>query len=267
MPTAVSSDLKERIVQWYHEDTYTMQDIATLARVSIGLVSKTIRLHREFGQVVNPFSRRTGRPRTLNDGDLDYLAAILLANPGLYLDELHFKLGSVRNVHVSISVISRALVELQLTRKKITKTAAERDEQLRTIWEADMAQYLDPDVFVALDESAVDNRTVQRSHGRSAAGTPCVQRTTFIRGTRYSILPALTTEGIVALDIFEGSVTKERFLDFFREQVVSKRLRSASDRTVADFIPRRRSSILTPESEASSSSTTVPFITMKTSEL
>ncbi|KAJ6600602.1 hypothetical protein DFH09DRAFT_837082, partial [Mycena vulgaris] len=75
-----------------------MQEIADLARVSIGLVSNTIRLYNEFGQVTNPFSRRTGRPRTLNDGDLDYLAAILLANPSLYLDELQFKLGSVRNV-------------------------------------------------------------------------------------------------------------------------------------------------------------------------
>ncbi|KAJ7104885.1 hypothetical protein C8R44DRAFT_746145 [Mycena epipterygia] len=54
MPTAVSSDLKECIVQWYLEDTYTMQDISTLAHVSIGLVSKTISLHHEFGQVVNP---------------------------------------------------------------------------------------------------------------------------------------------------------------------------------------------------------------------
>ncbi|KAJ7640205.1 hypothetical protein B0H17DRAFT_859592, partial [Mycena rosella] len=36
---------------------------------------------------------------------------------------------------------------------------------------------------------------------------------------RYSIFPALTTEGIVALDIFEGSLTKECFLDFFREQI------------------------------------------------
>ncbi|KAJ6594983.1 hypothetical protein B0H10DRAFT_1661323, partial [Mycena sp. CBHHK59/15] len=71
-----------------------------------------------------------------------------------------------------------------------------------------------------LDESAVDNKTVQRSHGRSIIGTPCIQRATFIRGTRYSVLPTLTTEGIVALDIFEGSVTKEHFLGFLREQVV-----------------------------------------------
>jgi hypothetical protein len=41
---------------------------------------------------------------------------------------------------------------------------------------------------------------------------------------RYSVLPALTTQGIIALDIFEGSVTKDRFLAFIREQVVSHHL-------------------------------------------
>ncbi|TFK62728.1 hypothetical protein BDN72DRAFT_748698, partial [Pluteus cervinus] len=36
---------------------------------------------------------------------------------------------------------------------------------------------------------------------------------------RYSILPALTTEGIVALEIFEGSVTKDRFLTFIQDHI------------------------------------------------
>ena len=42
----------------------------------------------------------------------------------------------------------------------------------------------------------------------------------FLRGIRYSILPALTTDGIIALEIVEGSITKEVFLTFLREQVV-----------------------------------------------
>jgi hypothetical protein len=77
-----------------------------------------------------------------------------------------------------------------------------------------MAQYQDPDVFVALDESAVDVKTLPRHFERSLAGTPCVQRATFFRGTQYSVLPTLTTQGIIALDIFEGSVTKDQFLAF-----------------------------------------------------
>ncbi|KIK81400.1 hypothetical protein PAXRUDRAFT_109593, partial [Paxillus rubicundulus Ve08.2h10] len=35
----------------------------------------------------------------------------------------------------------------------------------------------------------------------------------------YSVLPALDCNGIVALDIFEGSITKERFIYFLCEQV------------------------------------------------
>jgi hypothetical protein len=83
-----------------------------------------------------------------------------------------------------------------------------------------MAQYTDPEMFVFLDESAVDNRTVQRANGWAAAGTPAVERSTFLRGVRHSILPALASHGMLALEIFEGSVNKERFIHFIRENIV-----------------------------------------------
>ncbi|TDL16346.1 hypothetical protein BD410DRAFT_707703, partial [Rickenella mellea] len=39
---------------------------------------------------------------------------------------------------------------------------------------------------------------------------------------RYSVLPALTADGYVGLDIFEGSVTKERFIQFVSGQVAPR---------------------------------------------
>ncbi|PPQ98650.1 hypothetical protein CVT24_004148 [Panaeolus cyanescens] len=105
------------------------------------------------------------------------------------------------------------------TQKSLSKVAAECDQELRDLWEMSMAKYDDLSVFVFLDESAVDNKTVQRSQGWSTAGSPCVWHMTFLRGTRYSILPALTIDRIIALDIFEGSITKEKFLSFLREYV------------------------------------------------
>ena len=77
-----------------------------------------------------------------------------------------------------------------------------------------MAKYLDPDVFVVLDESVVDDKTGHCMYSWSPVGLPCMQRMAFLQGVCYSILPALTTEGVIALDIFEGSVTKEQFLSF-----------------------------------------------------
>ncbi|KAJ7488780.1 hypothetical protein B0H11DRAFT_1674212, partial [Mycena galericulata] len=97
MPAEISIDLKKRIVKWYLEDEHTMEEIVDLAGVSLGLVSKTVNLYLEHGQVNNPSSKRTGRPRTLNDGDRDYIVGILVANPTLYLDEIQSKLQSVRN--------------------------------------------------------------------------------------------------------------------------------------------------------------------------
>jgi hypothetical protein len=119
-----------------------------------------------------------------------------------------------------MATMHRTINKLDVSKKRVSKQAAERDEHLRAVWEGEMAQYDDPDLFVFLDESSVDNKTGQRKEGRSRRGTPCVRRATFICGTRYSILPALTVDGIMAMDIFPGSVDRERFLLFLCEQVV-----------------------------------------------
>jgi len=111
---------------------------------------------------------------------------------------------------------------MNLSQKTVSKVAAERDAEIRATWEGMMAEYTNPDVFVALDESAVDNKTGQRQQGWSPVNTQCVQRMSFLQGVRYSILPALTTDGIIALDIVEGSITKECFLTFLRQHVVSQ---------------------------------------------
>jgi transposase len=198
-----------------------MKEISALASVSIRLVSNIIRFYCQYRQVTNPFGHRFGRPSYLDTDDMIYLQAILQANPSLYLDEIQERLAAVRNVHVSVATICRSLQHLQTTRKNVTKCASQRDEMLRTLWEAQMAEYVDSDVFVFLDESAVDQGTAHRTHGQSLVGTRCVQCMSFICGIRHSILPALTLDGIIALDIFEGSVDKDRFLSFLREQVVS----------------------------------------------
>jgi hypothetical protein len=79
---------------------------------------------------------------------------------------------------------------------------------------------LPADYFVWLDQSSADDHTNQRPHEWPALGRACVRRATFIRGQRFPVLPALTSDGIIALDIFEGSVTKEKFIRFTKEELV-----------------------------------------------
>lgn len=220
MTPAISVDLKQRIVNLYNHEDWSMQEIADTLHVSKGLVSKVIGIHRDYGSVIDPTKQCTGRPPYFNDDDHAFLQQTLAANHTLYLDEIQDRLAKVRNLHVSVATISRALRNEGMSWKGVSKAALERDEELRMLWRLEMVEYSDPELFVFLDESAVDNHTIQRNHGWSQMGIPCVSRGAFLRGTRFSILPALTIDGIIALDIFEGSVNKEKFIGFLKDSVV-----------------------------------------------
>lgn len=80
---------------------------------------------------------------------------------------------------------------------------------------------LDPHMLVFLDESAWNAHTSYRQKGWSQAETHCVEQQCFVQGIRYSLLPALTSDGIIAYNVYEGSVTAEWFLGFLHEYVVS----------------------------------------------
>ena len=88
MTPSLSDDLKLRMVAWYFEEGLTYRDICDRAHCSIGLVSKVIHNFREHGQVTNPFTKRTGRPSMIEEADVEYISALLDANPMLYLDEI-----------------------------------------------------------------------------------------------------------------------------------------------------------------------------------
>ena len=67
----------------------------------------------------------------------------------------------------------------------------------------------DPEMLMFSDEVHKDERTSNRQMRWSYRGARCVQRKCFIRGKRFSILPIITLDGIIAHDIIEGSVTSE----------------------------------------------------------
>jgi hypothetical protein len=136
---------------------------------------------------------------------------LLQANPALYLDELQESLLSVWDVEASIGTISRALQGLALTHKEVAKQVAKQNKMLRATWQVKYGD-IPAKYFIWLDESSVDDKTNQCTSGWAPLRHACVHWATFIQGQRYSVLPALTCDGIIALDIFEGSVNKERFM-------------------------------------------------------
>jgi len=220
MTPPLSDQMRDRIVHWRYTENRSAAEIKDLAGCSLSTVYNVLDCHRRYNQTSNPYARTQGRSRALTMEDLNFLSALIDANPTLYLDEIQERLSDVRDVEVSLPTLSRTLRRLATSQKKIAKTAAERDELLRATWQAAHGS-IPMEYFMFLDESSMDNHTNQRRRGWAGEGRACVRRDTFIRGTRYSVLPALTCDGIIALDIFEGSVTKEHFLNFVCEQIVS----------------------------------------------
>jgi transposase len=211
--------MKQRIVQ-LRQEGLTLREIADHLKVSVGAAHKTLNIHEEYGEYTDPSKKRTGRPQILDDDDECYLKSLLESNPSIYLDEIKQKFEGVCGVSVSMATISRFLRSRDFTWKALARPALEANEKVRTCYQVETSRFTDPDYFVFVDESHVDEKTARRSKGWSLIGVPPVERSTFLRGVRHSILPALTTEGIVALEIFEGSVNKERFIQFLHDDVV-----------------------------------------------
>jgi len=234
MPRATSLDLRWRIVAWKYEDNWTLDQIANAARVSRRTVINILAIHRKHGQPTRPPSslRSPGRPRLLENTDMRYLSSLLAARPTLFIDEIQRRLEETCNLHVSLLTVYRSLQRLAISHKHVSREALERDEELRAIWKGVVGREVDPNVFVWCDESSINNRVVQRNWGWSSIGQACITHELFRRGERLSILPAFSTDGVVAVGIFDGSVTKDRFLYFLREHLAPQLNRYPGPRSI-----------------------------------
>lgn len=74
--------------------------------------------------------------------------------------------------------------------------------------------------LVFVDESASNERNVDRRWGWSIRGDPCRVRQSGKRSKRWSILPAITIDGYLAWEIYQDSFTTERFNRFIRQDLM-----------------------------------------------
>jgi hypothetical protein len=139
--------------------------------------------------------------------------------PALFLGEIQEKLHMVWDVKVSISTLSHTLNHLVITHKAVAKEVMEWNKHLCATWQVIMGQY-DTCQLVFVDEAGVDDHTNIPKNGGAPLGQACVHWMTFLQGWKYSILPTLSCDEILALNIFEGSVNHECFINFLCNHLV-----------------------------------------------
>jgi hypothetical protein len=103
----------------------------------------------------------------------------------------------------------------------LEKAAKERSELLRADYIFTIGMEYQPEQLIFLDETAKDERSLSCTYGHSFKNQRVSQKVVFLRGIRYTILPALTLDGFIACDIMKGSCSKERFCSFILTHIVS----------------------------------------------
>ena len=109
MAPQVSLELHECIIAWHHKLNMSINDIIHLSNRFDKTVCNMLKTYQDHNEFMQPFTQPRGRKRLLDRDDLNYLEAILHAEPGLFLDELQEKLCTVQDIEVSISTLSHAL--------------------------------------------------------------------------------------------------------------------------------------------------------------
>ncbi|KIY60962.1 hypothetical protein CYLTODRAFT_335754, partial [Cylindrobasidium torrendii FP15055 ss-10] len=142
------------------------------------LVAKIMKNMDKFGLVVNPDKKRTGRRPDYNDGDLAYLAEWFWCHPTAYLDKAQEALCEAQDIKLSLSTIFHLMTAQDFTRKLVSCPAAQCNEALRTAFEVliSSAEYCNPDLFLFLDKSAVNNSTINRTYRYFEKGSRCVEQ-------------------------------------------------------------------------------------------
>ena len=215
----ISPDMKQRALQLIDEG-WELKELAEVLGVSSKSIERWDHKYKTH-ECVNPSSGLRGRPRILNTQAIDDLRELIRETPSLYLDEIRDWLALYHDVPISTTALHYNLREHGLTYKLLRKAAAERDDIARSEWLLEITSLYTADQLVVLDETSKDNRTICRKYGRAPSGEDPFAEVSLDQGVRYSILPALTIDGYLAVRVVEGSINGAEFYDFVVNDVVS----------------------------------------------
>ena len=202
---------------------WKVEDICFALSVSRSNIYRWYNIFEEHGNVIRPPSPLIGRTCVITQAVLTAVRSIYEQEPDIFLDEMCTFLAIEHDLIVSPSTLSRNLIKARLTRKRLHKLAVERDEELRDEFKESLRNDFlgDGSEFVCLDETSKNEHTYGRRFGRAMSGEQAELKDVFVRGDRYSLVTAITTEGYIASRVVPGSFYSFEFYDFVAEDVVS----------------------------------------------
>ncbi|CAG8807199.1 3505_t:CDS:2, partial [Gigaspora margarita] len=156
-----------------------------------------------LGCVTNPYKELPGCQKLFNSEDIVILKQLVYKKVDWYLNKLVYEIEKMTRKHASVASLWRSLRYCEIT------PAQERNKRARSSFIAKIRENYTCDQLIFLDESSKDERNLTCYYGYSFIDTCVQKKIVFVRKKRYTILLALIIDGIIALDIIEGSCNRK----------------------------------------------------------
>jgi len=210
---AISHDLRRRIFDARQEGE-TTSEVAERFAVSPAFVRRLMQRHREVGNI-DAKSGPRGPKRKLA-ADADRIRQLLTETPDLTVAEVRQRLALTT---VCMLTVWRAIRLLDMTFKKKSIHAAERERKdvqtMRLIWPEIITMHA-PKRLIFLDETwFVTNMT--RLFGFAPRGQRLHASVPHGHYKKITFVGGLTTQGIIAPKVFDGSLNADIFSDYIEK--------------------------------------------------
>jgi transposase len=213
---AYSTDLRRKIVDAVKRGL-TKTEVARTFGVSRSSVKRYVNRDQEFGSLVP--SRPPGsslkiddRAKTLLQSDLEERPAATLAQRCAYLQE-------IIGIRVGISTLWRCLRKLGYSHKKRSVGAAERDDFQRAAWQVMVADQVEADRLVFVDEMG-SNTSLYPLCAWSPSGERARCSVPRNRGKNTTLIASVTIEGMGPSLAIEGSTDALAFETYIEQCLV-----------------------------------------------
>ena len=217
---AYSPDLRRKIVDAVGRGL-TKTEVARTFGVSRSSVKRYVKMELQTGWL-HP-SKPPGSTPKINDSASRLLEMDLEERPAATLAQRCTYLLEVTGIRVGISTLWRTLKRLGYSYKKRSVGAAERDEFQRTAWRVLIADQIETDRLVFVDEMG-SNTSLYPLRAWSPTGERARCSVPRNRGRNTTLLASMTIEGVGPLMAIEGSTDALVFEAYIEQSLTSSSL-------------------------------------------
>ncbi|WP_242051428.1 IS630 family transposase [Nostoc sp. FACHB-280] len=220
---AYSLDLRQKILDTYLQGGISQRQLAKRFCVTLSFIEKLLKQYRETGSIA-PKVRTEQTPPKLNAEQFNVLKEIVEANNDATLAEIRVILAEKTGVIISISTVDRMLQKMEISLKKKTLHASEKEtervQSLRVQFWLQL-QGIPAENLIFIDEAGA-NLSLIRHSARSKKGKRAHGQRPQKRCKNVSIIGALALKGVISQYSILGATDGLTFEAYISQKLVPR---------------------------------------------